>query len=149
VNTTMRKAKKSVGLSAKELARYRCNDCSVNVVIAGECYMLNDEIWEDQLGLGWDDNLCIGCLEQRLGRKVSMANTQSAHHVVYPFSKRLCARLFGKRNGKWIVRWIEQPKNRRSLPARIASAVREAGAHADIKRVLETGARRRRQKIRL
>jgi hypothetical protein len=56
-------------LSAKELARYRCLDCGVNVVTAGEFYMLNSEIWEGQLGLGWSDNLCIGCLETRLGRK--------------------------------------------------------------------------------
>jgi hypothetical protein len=50
--------------------RYTCNDCSVNVLTSGEFYMLNPEIWEKQLGLGWEDNLCIGCLEQRLGRKV-------------------------------------------------------------------------------
>ena len=40
---------KPVTLSRKELARYRCNDCGVNVVTAGDFYMLQPKIWEDQL----------------------------------------------------------------------------------------------------
>jgi hypothetical protein len=48
----------------------KCNDCGVNVIRAGEYYMLSPEIWEDKLHLKWDDNLCIGCLEARLGRKL-------------------------------------------------------------------------------
>jgi hypothetical protein len=47
-------------LTRKQLARYACNDCGVNVVTAGEFCMLRNEIWEEQLGLGWNDNLCIG-----------------------------------------------------------------------------------------
>jgi hypothetical protein len=55
-------------LPAKELARYACNDCGINVETAGEFYMVRNDIWKDQLGLGWDDNLRVGCLEARLGR---------------------------------------------------------------------------------
>jgi hypothetical protein len=84
-------------LSKKELARYRCNDCSINVVTAGEFYMLKGEIWEGQLGLGLHDNLCIGCLEKRLGRKVSLRDMGSLQS--YPWTKppsvRLEHRLFG------------------------------------------------------
>ena len=58
--------------AAKPVKRpvFRCNDCRVDIVKLGEFYMLNPEIWEGELGLGWDDNLCIGCLEKRLGRQV-------------------------------------------------------------------------------
>lgn len=48
-----------------------CNDCGVDVVKAGEYYMLSADIWERTLRLTWADNLCIGCLESRLGRKLS------------------------------------------------------------------------------
>lgn len=84
-------------LSKKELARYRCNDCSDNVVTIGEFYMLHPEIWKDQLGLGWDDNLCIGCLEARLGRRVSMADMGSFPNYPWmkPMSIRLMHRMFG------------------------------------------------------
>jgi hypothetical protein len=44
------RASSSAKLSKKELARYRCNDCGVNVVTAGEFYMLKPDVWEEQLG---------------------------------------------------------------------------------------------------
>lgn len=56
--------------SKPELGQYYCNDCNVDLVAAGEFYMLHPRIWTDQLGLGWSDNLCSGCLETRLGREV-------------------------------------------------------------------------------
>jgi hypothetical protein len=75
----------------------RCNDCGVDVVQAGEYYMLTPKIWDNQLGLGWDDNLCIGCLENRLGRRVSMTDLFSFPR--YPWMKghsiRLLHRMFG------------------------------------------------------
>jgi hypothetical protein len=40
------KQKKEVNLSRRQLARYKCNDCPVNVVTAGEFYILKPEIWE-------------------------------------------------------------------------------------------------------
>jgi hypothetical protein len=49
---------------------FLCNDCEVDCWAIGDFYMAQSEIW-DKLGLGWTDNLCIGCLEARLGRKVS------------------------------------------------------------------------------
>jgi hypothetical protein len=52
----------------KKLPRYPCNDCGVDVLTIGDWYMASPEIWEKQLGLGWGDNLCITCLERRLGR---------------------------------------------------------------------------------
>jgi hypothetical protein len=61
----------SKALTPEQLARYACNDCGSNVVEIGEFYMSPPEIWNGQLGLGWDDNLCLGCLDKRLGRKAS------------------------------------------------------------------------------
>jgi hypothetical protein len=48
----------------------RCNDCGVDVLASGDWYMATPELWERRLGLGWNDNLCIACLEKRLGRAV-------------------------------------------------------------------------------
>jgi hypothetical protein len=54
-----------------------CADCGLGTLTAGEWYMINDGVWE-QAWLGrrktWhgrvagQEVLCIGCLEQRLGR---------------------------------------------------------------------------------
>ena len=46
-----------------------CNDCGVDVLRTGNWYMATPDLWEKKLGLGWNDNLCIACLEKRLGRK--------------------------------------------------------------------------------
>jgi hypothetical protein len=91
--------------------QYRCNDCGVDVLAAGEWYMAGADIWNRQLGLSWSDNLCIGCLEQRLGRRVSFPevgpassrrnNPTSARlldrlgHKSEPRRKKRCADSFG------------------------------------------------------
>ena len=72
-----------------------CNDCGVDVVAAGEYYMLRSDIWKEQLGLGWSDNLCIGCLEQRLGRTVTLRDFGSfpSYPWMQPASDRLMDRF--------------------------------------------------------
>lgn len=55
---------------AKRLPKFLCNDCGVDVLAIGDWYMANPEIWKDALGLGWNDNLCLACLEMRLGREL-------------------------------------------------------------------------------
>ena len=47
-----------------------CNDCGVDIVKAGEYVMLDLQIWDHELGLDAHDNLCIGCVEKRLGRRI-------------------------------------------------------------------------------
>ncbi len=88
-------------LSKQVLARYRCNDCGVNVVEIGDWYMATPKIWRQQLGLGWDDNLCIACLEQRLGRRVGRADIGPAAsmHFVDDISDQLADRLSFVSNG--------------------------------------------------
>jgi YD repeat-containing protein len=53
------------------IAAFKCNDCGLNVIRAGEYYMVSPQIWDDRLHLEWNDSLCIGCLESRLGRKLT------------------------------------------------------------------------------
>jgi hypothetical protein len=79
----------------KNMAKPICNDCGVNVLKIGEYYMLKGELWEKRLKLGWDDNLCIGCLEARLGRKVTIGDMAflPAYRWMYPRSDRLTARI--------------------------------------------------------
>ncbi|MFZ2652031.1 MAG: hypothetical protein WA210_18185 [Burkholderiaceae bacterium] len=59
-------------MNIKEIAWHACKDCSVNVIACGEYCLVNPDIWERKLGLGWGDNLCIGCIERRLGRELGM-----------------------------------------------------------------------------
>jgi hypothetical protein len=56
--------------SADEIARHVCLDCGVNVIEIGDYVMLSPRTWEGTLGLDWDDNLCIACVEKRLGRQL-------------------------------------------------------------------------------
>ena len=58
--------------SRREIARHKCLDCGINVIRAGDYCLLSSELWKNQFGLGWNDNLCIACIETRLGRKLSM-----------------------------------------------------------------------------
>jgi hypothetical protein len=48
--------------------KFLCKDCGVDVLEAGDWYMCYPKVWEDELGLGWTDNLCLACLEKRLSR---------------------------------------------------------------------------------
>ena len=58
--------------SRREIARHTCHDCGVNVIRCGDYCLLRTGIWRGKLGLGLDDNLCIACIEKRLGRKLSL-----------------------------------------------------------------------------
>ena len=58
--------------SRREITRHKCLDCGINVIKAGDYCLLNSKIWKGRFGLGWNDNLCIACIEARLGRKLSM-----------------------------------------------------------------------------
>jgi hypothetical protein len=54
----------------------RCADCGLGTVTAGEWYMVKDDVWEAAWTgrrepwheLPWQEILCIGCLEKRIGR---------------------------------------------------------------------------------
>jgi len=48
--------------------RFKCKDCKVNTGTIAEYYMVEDRVWKkagNEAGM-----LCIGCLEDRLGRRL-------------------------------------------------------------------------------
>jgi hypothetical protein len=72
----------------------------VNVLTTGEFYMLNQDIWEKDLGLGWNDNLCIGCLESRIGRKLKGPIEDFMLIPSYPWMYPTSDRMMDK--GEWV-----------------------------------------------
>jgi hypothetical protein len=50
-----------------------CADCGIGTISTGEWYMVKDEIWQQAWGhisrsMPFQQILCVGCLEQRIGR---------------------------------------------------------------------------------
>jgi hypothetical protein len=56
--------------SRREIARHKCLGCGVNVIKIGHYCMLNSDLWERELHLKGNDNMCIDCIEKRIGRKL-------------------------------------------------------------------------------
>lgn len=81
---------------SKKRNHHNCVDCGVNTATLGEHYMLKDSVWYSayarERGM-----LCIGCIEKRLGRKLTKVDFNDSH-VNRPatgkvFSQRLMNRL--------------------------------------------------------
>jgi hypothetical protein len=56
---------------------WRCLDCNINTDAIDEYYMLRNEVWA-QVNPGIDGQLCIGCVEHRLGRTLTAADFTDA-----------------------------------------------------------------------
>lgn len=52
---------------AAHLKQTLCEDCSINCIKTGNYYMVQDEVWQEAMPKK-DGQLCIRCLERRLGR---------------------------------------------------------------------------------
>ena len=105
--------------SRREVARHKCLDCGINVIKAGDYCLLNSKIWKNQLGLGWNDNLCIACIEARLGRKLRLLDFISFPLVKgFPTSDTLAERYGFKKARKKRVMPI---RNRTDAGASVAS----------------------------
>lgn len=52
---------------------WRCLQCGADTDALDEYYMVDDEVWE-QVTDSSDGHLCVGCLESRLGRRLSAAD---------------------------------------------------------------------------
>jgi hypothetical protein len=52
---------------------WRCLDCGINTDAIDEYYMLQNEVWA-QVNPGIDGQLCISCVEHRLGRTLTAAD---------------------------------------------------------------------------
>jgi hypothetical protein len=64
---------------------------------AGDFCMLRSELWEG-LGLTWDDNMCVACIEAKLGRPLSMLSNDFIcfpYVEGYPMSNTLRDRIIG------------------------------------------------------
>ena len=81
---------------AKKLPKFPCNDCGIDVLAIGDWYLAHPKIWKEELGLGWDDNLCLACLEKRLGRPLrpGILDVGPASSF-FPSQPPLSARLIG------------------------------------------------------
>jgi hypothetical protein len=80
--------------SRREIARHKCLGCGVNVIKIGHYCMLNSDLWERELHLKSNDNMCIDCIERRIGRKLRGLDFISYPRVEgYPMSDTLLERL--------------------------------------------------------
>jgi hypothetical protein len=75
-----------------------CDDCGIDIRKAGEYILLNN--WNTELGMKPDDNLCIGCVEKHLGRRITFADVLNMQNVGNGsdsggMSMRLQVRIFG------------------------------------------------------
>lgn len=58
--------------------KWLCLDCRVDTGKIGEHYFLNTAIWVSVVGSKYG-MLCIGCIEQRLGRKLQPSDFTNAY----------------------------------------------------------------------
>jgi hypothetical protein len=74
--------------------RFFCLDCGVNTAAIGEYYMLHKQVWleanPDDAGM-----LCVGRVEERLGRRLEPDDFTLASINDEPVSKRLRSRVRG------------------------------------------------------
>jgi hypothetical protein len=81
----------------------KCLDCRMHMRGSGEYYVVTDKVWKEAVGMSRKadkSELCIGCLESRLGRQLTRDDF-TACDVNYdvrfwPKSDRLFSRMFGE-----------------------------------------------------
>lgn len=80
--------------ACEEAIMFLCRDCGVDTNHIDEYYMVDFALW-DEHGAG-DGMLCIGCLEARIGRRLTPDDFIDApiNRGVFPYSERLVDRLF-------------------------------------------------------
>ncbi len=52
---------------------HQCEDCGHDTRRMGEYYMVQHAVWDEAISSRWADMLCIGCLEDRIGRRLTAA----------------------------------------------------------------------------
>lgn len=58
-------------MDSKLLERFICVDCGVSTYDNDEYYMVHDHVWNSVDMYAYSGMLCIGCLENRLGRELT------------------------------------------------------------------------------
>jgi hypothetical protein len=82
---------------AKELHDlYICIGCEVDTNKSGEIYFVNGSIWNGVAETS-EGSLCVGCLEARLGRKLTRVDFTGSHPLnwSYTFKSRWLWRRLG------------------------------------------------------
>lgn len=79
---------------AGDCSAFECAACGQNTLHINEYYMVTDEVWQT----AWPEDrgmLCIGCLEERLSRKLTAEDFTDApiNRGYFGYSERLAARL--------------------------------------------------------
>jgi hypothetical protein len=88
-----------------EVDNWLCTDCGVDTQEIGEYYMVTDSCWKKAGDV--DGMLCVGCIEKRLGRRLTARNFTSCplnwSNAIVPYhcSERLCSRMHSSAKGKW------------------------------------------------
>ena len=84
---------------------FMCWDCAACTLCTDEYYMIDDELWKDATIFstdvcGTDVMLCIGCLESRIGGKLTAEDFPDLpiNRGVFPYSPRLRSRLTNSAN---------------------------------------------------
>jgi len=88
--------------TARCYTAFNCWDCNINTLDINEYYMVTDELWELATIYAANDNhcstdvmLCIGCLEARIGGKLTTGDFPELpiNRGFYPMSARLLSRV--------------------------------------------------------
>lgn len=74
---------------------FECQSCGVNTGEIGEYYMVHDFIWQEAGDL--EGMLCIGCLENQIGRKLTPLDFPPLPVNIGPFFPR--SELLNDRQG--------------------------------------------------
>ena len=85
-----------------------CVDCGVDTFETKEYYMVTDSCWKRAGMKPYGGMLCVGCIESRLGKKLTPQNFSECplnwRNAIIPdyASGRLLARLYhGRQKSKW------------------------------------------------
>lgn len=76
--------------------RFLCMVCNMDTNITNEYYMVQDEIWNEVTkNLDHDGMLCVGCLEDILGRKLTEKDFTNCpvNDGIFGLSERILNRM--------------------------------------------------------
>ena len=98
-----KKVKKTKSLkNHKNKFRRLCTDCKVDVVYIREWYMVNDHVWQQAAMKRFGGVLCIGCLEDRLERKLNKRDFFCCPlNIEVYFHKEIASKRLRNRLGSW------------------------------------------------
>jgi hypothetical protein len=126
----------------------RCADCGIGTLTLGEYYMVKDDVWEQAWAgrrKAWhgkvpgQEILCIGCLEQRIGRTLTSSDFTDApvNDLTDPdisdrFRDRLTTTRTSFKTADSMFNWLAA-KTTEELPESLRDAMRQSWAARRLK----------------